>query len=713
MKQSSNQLPKMTEKCNELISAIKHNTLIDFKTVSAEDFTPAINYFLKKAQDEVQKVCAENNINWENIITRLNLSIDPLERVWSLLNHLNAVVDNPDLRKAHQDNLTRVTNFFTNFAQNPILYLHYQKLDLQLETTLNQNSKQTEEYRIQKKIIQDALRNFRLGGANLSPDSKAIFASIQEEQARLSKAFSERVLDATNGFSYIVQDPVELEGLPEDTITAARMAAIKSEKTGWKFTLHRQSYVPVMQYAKSRKIRKNLYAAYITRASSDGTNYAQGKKEWDTTDIIKQLLKLRHEEAQLLGFQNFAELSLESKMAASPKQVDDFLNNLSQRARPFAEKDYQTLQNFSKEHLAINNLEPFDIAYASEKLREKKYQFSEETLRQYFPQPSVLNGLFKLANELFDISIQSRKVPVWHKDVHFYDVFRNNECIAHFYLDLFARKGKRSGAWMDSACTRYKKKDGTIQRPVAYLITNFPPPLEKKPSLLSHDDVITLFHEFGHGLHHMLSQIDEREVSGINGIEWDAVELPSQFMENFCWNKQIIASFAKHWQTQEPLPEPLFEKMLAAKNFHSSLGMLRQVVLSIFDMDIHSKFSLEENLIELSQAIHKKHHVYSEMKINNWPNSFEHIFSGGYAAGYYSYKWAEVLSADAFDLFESQTSSGTQKIVNKSLGKKFEDEILSVGGSRKAIESFQAFRGRPPKIDALLRHNGMDDPITN
>lgn len=698
----------MNTKDNILIHAIENNTLINFHELSTEDFTPAIDQYLKKAKLGLEKVCVETQVNWTNVVDRLNSFIDPLDRVWTLLQHLNAVVDNNALRQVYQNNLTRVTQFFTQLTQNSILYQHYKTIKLQLEEHI-QADQQNINLHIKQKIIEDTLRNFHLNGANLTSENKKLFVSIQEEKALLSKIFAERVLDATNAFSYITQDINALDGLPQDIITAAKIAAKTSGKKGWKFTLQKQSYQAIIQHASNRSIRKLFYTAYITRASQSGIKHAQGKRIWDTTPIIKRLLQLRDQEAKLLGLQSFTELSLQTKMATSIEQIEEFLNNLSYKIQPLAKANYQKLKKFAKKHLHIKNLKPFDIAYVTEKYRQQIYQLSDETLKQYFPHQAVLNGLFALAHELFNIDIKARTVPVWHQDVCFYDIFRNGQCIAHFYLDLFAREGKHSGAWMDNGCNRYQKLDGTIQKPIAYLITNFTPALKDKPSLLSHDDVITLFHEFGHGLHHMLSQINEREISGINGIEWDAVEFPSQFMENFCWDKTIITSFAKHWQTLEIFPESLFESLIKEKNFSNSFIVLKQIVLSLFDIRIHNHISSENNIniYDIARSIEQKHSIYKELSISHWPNTFEHIFSGSYAAGYYSYKWAEVLSADAFDLFEKEMYLNQKTITNKALGRKFDQEILAVGGSRKAIDSFKAFRGRSPSIDALLHQHGI------
>ena len=555
-------------------------------------------------------------------------------------------------------------------------------------------------------MIENTLRDFRLGGAELPEDKKKRFAEIQEKTASLSTRFSENVLDATNDFELLIKNVSELSGLPEDILHAAQAAARADNKTGYKFTLHFPSFYPVMQYADNRAIREKMYRANATRASELGTN-----PEWDNTGNINELLRLRKEEALLLGYPNFAEVSLVPKMARTPDEVIAFLEDLAERARPYAEKDLAELKRFGKDELGIDDLQAWDMAYVSEKLRQKRYAFSEQEVRQYFPEPNVLEGLFRLVQTLYSVSILPDTAPVWHKDVKFFRIEKAGKLIGQFYMDLYARPGKRGGAWMDDARSRRMTANG-LQTPVAYLTCNFSSPLEKdgkrQPALFTHDEVMTLYHEFGHSLHHLLTKVDELGVSGISGVEWDAVEMPSQFMENFCWEWDVVRHMTSHIDTKEPLPKELFDKMLAAKNYQSGLQMLRQVEFSLADMHLHYDYDPDgqktaQNVLD---EIRQKYAVVIPPAFNRFLQSFSHIFAGGYAAGYYSYKWAEVLSADVYSAFEESLADGND-LVSPAMGARLLEEILSVGGSRPAIESFTAFRGRQPTIDALLRHNGL------
>jgi oligopeptidase A len=530
------------------------------------------------------------------------------------------------------------------------------------------------------------LRDFRLGGAELSDSDKQRFMEIQEELANLSAKFEEHLLDATNAFSYFTDNASELAGLPDDVLAMARAAAEADSKPGWKFTLHMPSYLPIMQYADNRVLREKFYRAYVTRASELG-----GNAEWDNTALIGRIVALRGEAAKLLGFKNYAELSLEPKMAETPGQVLDFLNELAVRAKPYAEKDMTELKAFATSELDVPDLQAWDIGWASEKLRVARYSFSDNEVKQYFPEPQVLSGMFKVVETIY-----------WHKDVSFYEITGHAGAkVGEFYLDLYARPSKRGGAWMDDAITR-RKKNGSIQTPVAYLNCNFAPPVDSRPALFTHDEVITLFHEFGHGLHHLLTRIEDLGVSGINGVEWDAVELPSQFMENFCWEWDVLRHMARHVDSGATLPRELFDKMLAAKNFQSGMQTVRQIEFSLFDMHLHYDLAPGRTALQMLDEIRAQIAVVVPPAYNRFPNNFSHIFAGGYAAGYYSYKWAEVLSADAYALFEENG------VLNPEVGHRFWSEILAQGGARPAIESFKAFRGREPAIDALLRHNGMD-----
>ncbi|SDV49739.1 M3 family metallopeptidase [Chitinasiproducens palmae] len=686
------------------------NPLLDFSDlprfadVRPEHVSPALDVLLERARDAVARAAApETPAGWDAVVAHLEAATEPLGRAWGIVGHLSSVADTPELRAAHAENLPRVTEFFASVGQNLALYEKYKAIAASgapLDAT-------------RRKILDDALRDFRLSGAELPDSEKPRFATLQEEQAALAKRFSDHVLDATNAFAHFVEEEAELVGLPDDAKAAAREAAEKAGRDGWKFTLQFPSYFPVMQYAAHRPLRETMYRAYVARASELGPAYAQGKADWDNSQVMLDQLRLRREEATMLGYASFAEVSLATKMAESPAQVVSFLEDLAKRARPFAERDWAELQQFASEALGMATMAPWDVSFAAEKLRERRYAFSENEVKQYFPEQKVLDGLFGLVSRLFDVTIERDEASVWHPDVRFFKVVSGGRTIAQFYLDPYAREGKRGGAWMDDARGRRRHADGTVQTPVAYLVCNFSPPVGGKPALFTHDEVITLFHEFGHGLHHMLTQVDELSVSGINGVEWDAVELPSQFMENFCWEWDVVAAMSAHVDTGESLPRALFDKMLAAKNFQSGLGTLRQIVFSLFDMRLHMDFSSADTgaIIAFARELNDRYHVVPQASFSRWPNSFSHIFAGGYAAGYYSYKWAEVLSADAYEAFEEAARLEGRGIVDAETGARYRREILSVGGSRQAMASFAAFRGRPPRIDALLRHHGMDGGI--
>ncbi|PIV92260.1 MAG: oligopeptidase A, partial [Gallionellales bacterium CG17_big_fil_post_rev_8_21_14_2_50_54_146] len=551
-----------------------------------------------------------------------------------------------------------------------------------------------------KQIIENELRDFRLGGAELPEDQKARYLKIQERLSELSSRFSDNLLDSTNDFSLVMQNESELGGLPEDVLQTAQEAAKAANKTGWLFTLKAPSYMPVMQFADNRDLREKLYRAYSTRASEFGED------KWDNTPLMDEIVALRGEEARLLGFANFGELSLAAKMAETPQQVATFMRELAQRARPFAEKDLAEVREFARKELGLEALHSWDFAYASEKLREQRYAFSEQEVKQYFPEDAVLAGFSKLVATLYGLYITASSAPVWHDSVRFFDIRDEQDAlIGQFYLDLYARNSKRGGAWMDDVVSRRRLASGTIQTPVAYINCNFSAPVGGKPAVFSHDEVITLFHECGHGLHHLLTEVEDLGVSGIRGVEWDAVELPSQFMENYCWEWDVLLDMTRHIESGEPLPRALFDKMLAAKNFQSGLQSLRQIEFSLFDMLMHSDFEAGggKTILQLLDEVRAEVAVLVPPEFNRFPNSFAHIFAGGYAAGYYSYKWAEVLSADAYSLFEEHG------VLNPDVGARFRAEILAVGGSRPAMQSFAAFRGREPSMEALLRHNGLTE----
>ncbi|MBP7485095.1 MAG: M3 family metallopeptidase, partial [Aquabacterium sp.] len=551
-----------------------------------------------------------------------------------------------------------------------------------------------------KRALDNALRGFVLGGAELQGAAKESFATIQEQQAALSQAFSEHVMDATDAFAHYASTE-ELAGVPQDVQDATRAAAQAEGKEGHKLTLHMPSYLPVMQYATNRGLRETMYRAYSTRASE------QGPAERDNSPLMQQIVALRQEEAQLLGYGSFADVSLVPKMASNPQQVIDFLRDLAKRARPFAEKDMAEMRDFAKTECGLADLQAWDVAFVSEKLKEARYAFSDQEVKQYFTEPTVLKGLFGLIETLFDVTISPDTAPVWHESVRFFRIERRGELVGQFYLDPYARSGKRPGAWMDDVRGRWKRPDtNQTQTPVAHLVCNYAAGVGGKPALLTHDDVTTLFHEFGHGLHHMLTKVDDIGVAGISGVEWDAVELPSQFMENFCWEWDVVQKLTHHVDTGESLPRALFDKMTAAKNFQSGMMTLRQIEFSLFDMRLHAEVGQEQRVQAVLDEVRQEVAVNIPPSFNRFQHSFSHIFAGGYAAGYYSYKWAEVLSADAYAAFE-EAADGQSGVLNVDVGRRYREAILEAGGSRSAMENFKAFRGREPQIDALLRHQGM------
>ncbi|MBG6074416.1 M3 family metallopeptidase [Polaromonas sp. CG_9.11] len=680
------------------------NPLLDFSDVPLFDqilpahVGPAMDDLLAKAETALAQVTAADfAATWSGIAGVLDVATENLGRAWGAVSHLNSVADTPELRAAYNAALPRVTEFWTRLGADERLYAKYKAIDV---ASLNDEQRQAHK---------NAIRNFVLSGAELTGAAKERFALIQERQAELSQKFSENSLDATDAFAYYATDD-EIAGVPEDVLQTARAQAEAEGKAGYRLSLKMPSYLPVMQFADSSNLREKLYKAYTTRASDQApAEFSQ----FDNSAVMREILALRQEESRLLGYQNFGEVSVVAKMAKSPEEVVTFLRDLARRARPYAEKDIADLRRFAAEKLNQSDPKPWDFAYIGEKLKEERYAFSEQEVKQYFTAPKVLAGLFRIVETLFEVQIREDSAPVWKPGVAFYRIERDGQLVGQFYLDQPARTGKRGGAWMDDVRARWLRPDtGKLQTPVAHLVCNFADSVGGKPALLTHDDVTTLFHEFGHGLHHMLTQVNEHDVSGISGVEWDAVELPSQFMENFCWEWEVLGQMTAHVDTGEPLPRALFEKMLAAKNFQSGMQTLRQVEFSLFDMLLHTSHNPDEDLMGLLNEVRREVAVISAPAYSRTAHTFSHIFSGGYAAGYYSYKWAEVLSADAYAAFEETAAANDEAGSGKSTvsveaGRKYRQAILEAGGSRPAMESFKAFRGREPSLDALLRHQGM------
>ncbi|HVO90027.1 MAG TPA: M3 family metallopeptidase [Casimicrobiaceae bacterium] len=673
---------------------LEFDGLTRFDAFRVEHVTPAVDALLADARSAVEAVATSTAPpTWDRVVEPMETALDHLDRAWSAVRNLNGVVNTPALRDAFNLNLPRITAFYTDIAQDVRLYARFRALA------------QSPEYaRLdapRKRAIDNQLRDFRLGGAELAPPAKARLKEVQETLAQLGAKFDDNVLDAQNAWALYVDNEAELSGIPEDVIVAARHEAEAEGRDGYKLTLRYPCFMPVMQYADSREVRAMMHRGFATLASELGE-----RPEWDNTGIITRILELRREEAMLLGYPNYAELSLVPKMARSADEVLAFLRDLAKRARPFAQRDYAELETFAREALGIEIVEPWDLAYASEKLKHKRFDFSEQELRQYFSEERVLAGLFRVVESIYGLDIRPANAPTWHPTVRFYEIHNGNGAlIGQFYMDLYAREGKQSGAWADDAVVRRRSAE-RLQLPVAYLTCNFSAPLPGKPALFTHRDVITLFHEFGHGLHHLLTQVDVAAVSGLHGVEWDAVELPSQFMENFTWEWDVLRNMTAHVATGEPLPRALFDRMIAARNFQSGLATVRQLEFALFDMLLHSAYRPGEAQPYASpqavlDAARDEVAVAPRAPYDRFMHAFGHIFAGGYAAGYYSYKWAEVLSADAYSLFEEYG------VLSRVAGTRFLDEVLARGGSRPAMESFIAFRGRPPQIDALLRHNGM------
>ncbi len=668
------------------------STLPPFSKIKPEHVEPAISRIIADNRAGLESLLKDAfSPDWDNLIQPLEEMEDRLNRVWSPIRHMNSVVNSEELRAAYNRCLPRLSEYGTEMGQNKRLFEAYQ--------AISENEDYSDLDTAQKKTIQNALRDFHLSGVDLTNENKQRFKAIAQRLSELSAKFEENVLDATQAWEKQCLTKTELEGLPDSALDMARQTAQQREKEGWLITLEFPSYHAVITYADDRSLREEIYKAYTTRASDQGDNPG-----WDNSLVMEEMLALRHEASQLLGFGNYAERSLATKMAESPGQVMGFLIDLAHKSHPQALEEMQEVSRFAKGVLGMEKVCAWDIAYISEKMKGAYFDLSEEDLKPYFPVNKVVPGMFRLVQRLYGITIKKKSdVDTWHPDVEFYEIFDlNGELRAQFYFDLYARPKKRGGAWMDECISRMQKA-GDIQIPVAYMTCNSTPPVGDKPALFTHNEVITLFHEFGHGLHHMLTRIDRASVSGISGVEWDAVELPSQFMENWCWEKEALDLFAEHYETHEKLPESLYQKLIDSKNFQIAMQMVRQLEFSLFDLRIHLDYQPEEGprIQETLNKIRENVAVIIPPKFNRFQHGFSHIFGGGYAAGYYSYKWAEVLSADAYARFEEEG------LFEKKVGEDFLHNILEVGGSRDAMESFKAFRGREPKIDALLRHCGM------
>lgn len=667
---------------------LNRDTLPSFSKIKHDHITSAVDTIITENKQAINQIELNSaDPSWENFVVPLEIIDEKLSRVWSQIGHLNSVVNSEELRKEYNKNLGKISLYYSELAQNLKIFTGFKNL------TLKKNYSKLSV--IQKKIVNDELVGFKLGGIDLSTNKQNTFKEIKSTLSKLSAKFEENLLDSVNAFNLHITSKDILSGLPTNILKSAQLKANENKKKGWLFTLDFPTYIPLMQYADNRQLRQDMYYAYATKASE------LSNKKLDNTSHINEILKLKLQLANILGFEDYASMSLTTKMAKSSDQIIQFLNNLARKAKPFATKDMHDLEEIGARY-NINKIEAWDIAYLSEKIKIEKFNFSDLDIKNYFPKPKVLNGLFNLVRRLYGITITRAKTDVWHKDVEFYEIHnQRHKLIGQFYLDLYARKNKRGGAWMDEAISKFNF-NGFESIPAAYLTCNFSSPSRGRPAYFTHDEVITLFHEFGHGLHHLLTDITHYSVAGIKSVEWDAVELPSQFMENFCWEWSVIKDMTEHIDTKKTMPKILFNKMIEAKNFQSGLQTLRQVEFALFDITLHSSYKpASGKFLAHLEKIRASIAIVKPPNWNRFPHSFSHIFAGGYAAGYYSYKWAEVLSADAYSLFEETG------IFSKKIGNKFKNEILGRGGSRPAIKSFEAFRGRKPKIDALLKHSGL------
>ena len=664
---------------------LTHSALFPFNDVDIAFIKPAVKTLLSRAKASLENACSEITApSYDSIEKTLAEDINQLEYVWRVIEHLVSVRNTPELREVHGDLIAEVSQFFSQYAGSDILYSKYKVAS---KEAINLTSEQNQ-------VISNILRDAVLSGAELTGEQKKRFNEIQTRLDALSLTFSNNVMDATDAYSYLATSE-ELIGVPENVLIATRAAADNRKKTGHLITLQMPVFLPIMLYAENRSLRERLHRAYVTRCSDLEST------QRDNSMLMQEIIRLRQEKALLLGYQSFAEVSLAPKMAESPQEVIDFLQDLSRRVMPFAKNEYVAMKQFASEALGIDELEVWDHGFVSQKLKKSLFSYSSQDLRPYLQLPTILTGIFNLIDRLFDVKVVKDLAPIWHDTVEFFRVERDGQVIGYFYTDLFARTGKQPGAWMNPVNNRWHRFDDRLQLPTVYLVCNFASPQGDSPALLNHDELITLFHEFGHGLHTLLTKVDERLVAGTNGVEWDAIELPSQFMENFCWEWDILTLLTRHVDTGESIPLALFNRMQASRHFQSGLQMMRQVEMALFDMRLHNEVGSEQRISALLDEIRSAHSAFSVPDFNRFQNCFSHIFSGGYAAGYYSYRWAELLSADSWSAFEEEG------ILNPETGKRYLREILEKGGSRPAIENFIAFRGRKPTIDAMLRHQGL------
>ena len=671
---------------------LERNELPPFRAILPNHVVPAVDQLLTANRQEITKLLEDNVCDWDGLIAVIEALNDFLSQSFGPVSHMNSVVNTPELRDAYNASLPKLSEYQTEMGQNADLFSAYQSILTGPDfDTLDQ---------AQKKSIENAIRDFRLSGIDLPKNKQSRFAEISKRLSELSSQFSDNVLDATMGWKKVVTDKSELSGLPENALGLARQMAEQNDEEGYLLTLDIPSYLPVLSYCENEKLRREMYEAFVTRASDQGP----GKGQWDNSEIIHEILTLRKERAELLGFRNFAELSLATKMAQDTDQVIGFLTELAEKSKPAAEKEFAAICEFAQNEFDVKEINAWDVNFYAEKLKEHRFSISEEKLRPYFPEPTVLSGLFEVVRRLYDIEIEETKnIETWHEDVTTYNITKEGITIARFYLDLYARANKRGGAWMDDCRVRRITAKGETQLPVAYLTCNFSAPVGGNPSLLTHTEVVTLFHEFGHGMHHMMTKVTCAPVSGVNGVAWDAVELPSQFMENWCWQKEALAFISAHFKTGESLPAEMLEKLLAAKNFQSAMMTVRQLEFALFDFRLHLEFdpNLDDQVQTILNEVRNEVAVVPAPEFNRFQHGFSHVFGGGYAAGYYSYKWAEVLSADAFAKFQEEG------IFNRQTGEKFLTSILEVGGSVDPMDMFVEFRGREPEIDALLKQDGI------